>query len=184
MQQLIKSLTPATRESDLGAQIYHESALKASPSDSLQHAIQIASVLDSLRSPLAIRWHRTAAELEVDTDPASAVVRLNKLIHKVPDTEDPELELLYARALLGAGRSDEALPRLSALASSLKTNPNKHFWHAWTLILETIIDHGAQPDKDNARAHLTRLALLDPDLGPEPFRTRLIRARNTLHSEP
>ena len=185
---LIQSLTPATRESDLGAEIFHESARNANPSDPLTHAINTANTLDHLRSPLANHWHRAAAELEVDTDPISATIRLSRLVNKNTDPTNPELELLYARALLGADQPDQALARLTALAQSLKTdlntNPNKHFWHAWTLILETIINQGTQPDKQTARAHLTRLSLIDPNLGPEPYRSRLIKAQNTLHSEP
>lgn len=181
---LIKSLTPATRESDLGAQIYHTNALQAVPTDPLAHAIQTATALDNLRSPLASLWHRAAAELEVDTDPTSAAIRLSNLVNNSPNTNDSDLELLYARALLGADQPDQALARLTTLASALNANPNKHFWHAWTLILETIIEKGNAADKDIARAHLTRLKLIDPNLGPEPFRSRLIKAQNTLHSLP
>ena len=181
---LIQSLTPATRESDLGAQIYHQNALAAAPNDPLKHAITTASTLDNLRSPLANIWHRKAAQLEVNTDPTAAAIRLSRLVQKNVDPKNPELELLYARALINADQPDQALARLTILASSLNASPNKHFWHSWTLIIETIIDQGAQADKQNARAHLTRLSLIDPNLGPEPFRSRLIKAQNTLHSEP
>ena len=186
---MIESLTPATRESDMGAEIYHtlamdQAANDAAPSERLGQAAKVASALDRLRSPLASYWHRIAAELETDTDPASAAVRLERLVEKNINHDDPDLELLYARALLGAGRPDEALARLTSLAASLNTNPNKHFWHSWTLILETVVVQGNASDKDSARAHLTRLRLIDPNLGPEPFRTRLIKAQNTLHSQP
>lgn len=185
---LIQSLTPATRESDLGAEIYHTNARNAAPSDPLTHAIQTANTLDHLRSPLANHWHRAAAELEVTTDPISATIRLSRLVHKNINTKNPELELLYARALINADQPDQALARLTTLAASLNDNHNSsqssHFWHAWTLILETIINQGTQPDKQAARAHLTRLSLIDPNLGPEPYRSRLIKAQNTLHSQP
>lgn len=182
--ELIKALTPATRESDLGAQILHENALGANPVDPLSHAINTASTLDALRSPLANHWHRTTAELQIDTDPAAATIRFARMMQKNPDPQNPQLELLYARALLGAGQHELALSRLTALADSLNNNASKHFWHCWTLILETIITQGNATDHDAARAHLTRLKLIDPNLGPEPFRTRLINASNTLHSQP
>lgn len=183
-ESLIRSLTPATRESDLGAQILHENALNERPSDPLQHAIQTADALDRLRSPLSTHWHRTAAALEVDSDPTSATIRLSRLVHNSVDPEDPQLELLYARSLIGADQPNKALERLTQLASALNSNDSKHFWHAWTLIIETTIAQGNESDKDNARAHLTRLKLIDPKLGPEPYRSRLIEAQSTLHSEP
>ncbi|MBO6512965.1 MAG: hypothetical protein JJ974_03235 [Phycisphaerales bacterium] len=182
--ELIKSLTPATRESDLGAEILHKNALDANTSDPLSHAISTASTLDALRSPLAVRWHRTAAELEISTDPRSAASRLSKLIQKNPDPNDPDLELIYARALLGDQRHEQALSRLTSLSASLNNNASKHFWHCWTLILETTLEHGNQRDRAAARAHLTRLKLIDQNLGPEPYRFRLTRVANTLHSEP
>lgn len=182
--ELIKALTPATRESDLGAQILHENALNASASDPLSHAINTASTLDALRSPLANHWHRTAAELQLDTDPTAATTRLARMMQKNPDPQNPQLELLYARALLGSGQHEQALTRLTFLADSLNNNASKHFWHCWTLILETIFAQGNAKDHDAARAHLTRLKLIDPKLGPEPFRTRLISVSITLHSQP
>ncbi len=181
---LIKALTPATRESDLGAQILHENALSIKPADPLSHAINTASTLDAIRSPLANHWHRTAAELQIDTDPAQASVHLARMMQKNPDPENPQLELLYAQALLGAGQHERALTRLTTLADALNNNASKHFWHCWTLILETIITHGNASDHDAARAHLTRLKLIDQKLGPEPFRSRLMNASNTLHSQP
>jgi hypothetical protein len=183
-ETLIRSLTPATRESDLGAQILHNNAMNERPYDLLQHAIETASILDALRSPLSTHWHRTAATLEIDKDPSSAMTRLARLVHNSVDASDPELELLYARSLIGANQPDTALQRLTQLATALNNNDSKDFWHAWTLIIETTIIHGNDSDKDNARAHLTRLKLMNPKLGPEPFRSRLIEAQNTLHSEP
>ncbi len=181
---LIQSLTPATRESDMGAEIYHARQMGLSPVDRLGQASGAALVLDRLRSPLASYWHRIAAGLEVGSDPRSAAERLGRILQKNVSLDDPDLELLYARALLGAGRPDDALARLTSLAGLLNTNPNKHFWHAWTLILETVVVEGNAADRDRAVAHLTRLKLLGPNLGPEPFRSRLIEASNTLHSEP
>lgn len=186
-QQLIQTLTPATRESDLGAEILHANALAATPDNPLLHAINTARTLDALRSPLANHWHRVAAGLEVDTDPVSATIRLSRLVQKNPTTDDLELELLYARSLLNADQPDQALPRLASLVELLdQHNPaqRKHFWHCWTLILETTLAHGNDADLDSARAHLTRLKLIDPKLGPEPFATRLTIVQNTLHSKP
>lgn len=185
--KLIQSLTPATRESDLGAEILHANALATTTDNPLLHAINTARILDALRSPLANHWHRAAAELEVDTDPVSAVIRLSRLVQKNPTTDDLDLELLYAQSLLNADQPDQALPRLASLVELLdQHNPaqRKHFWHCWTLILETTLAHGNNADLDNARAHLTRLKLIDPKLGPEPFATRLTIVQNTLHSEP
>jgi predicted Zn-dependent protease len=140
--------------------------------------------LDALRSPLSTHWHRTAATLEIDTHPSSAMTRLARLVHNSVDPNDPELELLYARALIGANHPNTALQRLTQLATALNSNDSKHFWHAWTLIIETTITSGNESDQDNARAHLTRLKLMNPKLGPEPYRSRLIEAQNTLHSQP
>ncbi len=106
------------------------------------------------------------------------------MMQKNPDPENPQLELLYAQALLGAGQHERALTRLTTLADALNNNASKHFWHCWTLILETTLEHGNNADLDNARAHLTRLKLIDPKLGPEPFATRLTIVENTLHSKP
>lgn len=182
--QLIASLTPATRESDLGAEIFHANALDADPADQLKHAITAANTLDTLRSPLANHWHRSAAALEIDTNPTSASIRLSRLVNNSPSSADPELELLYCRALLNDDQPEQALERLTKLSIALNDNASKHFWHTWTLIIETAINQGNAADQSSAQAHLTRLQLIDPKLGPEPFRTRLTNAQNTLHSKP
>ncbi len=174
-ERLVRALTPHTRESDLGSELLVAAASSATdPRD-------LADTLRDLGSPLAREHAIRAARLDIDTDPRAAAGRLAPYLDESP--ADPETSILFARAELALDRPADALTRLTPLADTLDRD-DPMFWRVWTLIIETTIEHGSPADQRLASAHLTRLALIDPKLGPEPFSTRLTRARETLHSNP
>lgn len=173
--RLVRALTPNTRESDLGSELLvRHSSDATDPHD-------LADTLSALGSPLARDWALRAAALDIDTNPRAAARRLAPYLDERPS--DPETSILFARAELVLDRPAQALARLSPLADTIDRD-DPRFWRVWTLIIETTIEHGSPADQRLAGAHLTRLALIDPKLGPEPFSTRLTRARDTLHSNP
>jgi hypothetical protein len=94
------------------------------------------------------------------------------------------VRLGLARALLLAGEPGSAFPYLRELAQRLDAAPRPDaFWHAWTLMLETLAEENKSGDRSGAiRAHLKRLESLDANLGGEPWHTRLTRLRDALGS--
>lgn len=178
---LVTSLTPNTRESDLGAELVHADALNASfPNDAaeLDHARGTLALMDTLGSPLASSWERRVALLEVELDPARAVERLSAV--RDPDAR---VSLALAEALVNAGRPSDATQTLTALVATLGED-DPAFWDAWALLIETVAAHGDADARGAARAHLARLAIIDPNFGGNDAATRLTNARRTLHSEP
>jgi len=180
---LIEALTPGTRESDLGAELYDEIARARTPSDDrarLDQARRVHAVLDRLGSPIARDWSIRAAHLEASLEPASAVGRLDALLS---EGDDPGLSFLLARALIRVGDPARASRELLRVAER-STPEEDAYWRAWTLLIETAARVGDERTRAAARAHLTRLSLVDPSLGPEPYASRLAAARRTLHSDP
>lgn len=79
------------------------------------------------------------------------------------------------RAQLLAGDAAGGFATLRDLVTRLDAAPDPRpeaYWHAWALMLETLAGRG--PDRAGAaRVHLRRLLTIDPDLGGEPWRTRI-----------
>lgn len=95
---------------------------------------------------------------------------------------EPRVRLVLARALLLAGDAAAAFPHLRQAANALDVpvpgGPVRAeiFWHAWTLMLESLADQNHDGARSTTiRAQIKRLRSIDPDLGGEPWRTRIAR---------
>lgn len=187
----LEPVTPATRESTLARATYAATAESLWPGTTGDQprrdlALRVASWLDRHESPDAARWLTRAADLVVDDDPARAIGLATRSIAlagaRGQATTDAELAL--ARAQIAADQPAEAASTLTALATRLdRAEPGAHspaFWEAWTLLLET----AGPADPSAARSHLARLELLDPDLGGEPWKTRITRLGKQLRPAP
>ena len=89
------------------------------------------------------------------------------------------LRLGLARALRRAGQDRRAFEELRGLTELLEhADPRPtSFWHAWTLTLELLAENGGSgTSADRIEAHAARLRSLDPELGGEPWRSRIERA--------
>jgi hypothetical protein len=103
------------------------------------------------------------------------------------------LKLGLARALLLSGEATKAFPLLSEIATALDAPPVpgdpppgtparvETFWHAWTLMLETLAASEQRAAQAGAiRAHIRRLRAIDPELGGEPWKSRIGRIAGQL----
>ena len=182
-----------TRESVLGGELYEQTVLamlSRFEDPTVQRAL-LARMPDTaarLGLPSAPAWAQRAAASELRVDPNAAAERLTRLIDEaIANGEDAgELELLKARALIDAGKKVEAFGLLTTLAARYDAT-DQHtdtYWQAWALMLETIAREGTDADKVRARAHITRLSLVDPQLGGSPWKERITRVSDELHSVP
>jgi hypothetical protein len=103
---------------------------------------------------------------------------------------------LSARAGLGLGRAlrqqhrpDEAFAALRSVAAELDRPPAApgdptrpaDFWGAWAEMLEILAAANSDGSRTaSIRLNLNRLALIDPALGPEAFRSRIAAIRDSL----
>jgi hypothetical protein len=143
------------------------------------------------QSPLADRFRADAADALVEGGDASAANVYADLLSRnaiVPGGVS-RLELGLGRALLLEAKDAEAFAALKHAAEhdDAPTDPAKPgsrpeaFWHAWTLMLETLLRQNAATDRSSAiRVHLRRLSTIDPDLGGEPWRSRLARVQESV----
>ncbi len=120
------------------------------------------ALLDRFGDARANTLRRRLARALLAASPAAALEALAPLPGR-----DADVSLMRAQAMLGLGRRDEALEILESQASALRPDCAE-YWQAWTMLLEATAS-----DADAVRAHLFRLRLLDPDLGGDPWRTRL-----------
>jgi hypothetical protein len=99
------------------------------------------------------------------------------------------VRLGLARALLRDGDSAGAFAQLRDLATRLDAAPPgmesvrrpDAFWHAWTLMLETLQAQDASGAKRGTiRANIKRLEGIDAALGGEPWATRIGRIRDAI----
>lgn len=182
----LEPIGTGTRESTLAHELYAATAeqLYTEGDTAGQRTIagRTAAFLARHDSPEAPLWLTRAAEAITTTDPARAITLAEQAVTRARALARPtaRAELALARAQLDAARTPEALRTLQSLAARLDPQADTdHFWQAWTLLLET-----AGPDDPNtARAHLARLELLDPDLGDDPWSTRLRTLRAALPSD-
>lgn len=185
----LEPVTPATRESTLARENYAataESLWSESPAGQARRdlALRVAAWLDRHESPEAARWLGRAADALVTDDPARAIGLATRSITLAIARGQPttDAELALARAQIAARRPAEAAATLTTLATRLdREEPETHspaFWEAWTLLLET----AGPADADAAVSHLARLELLDPDLGGEPWKSRITRLGKQLRA--
>lgn len=138
-----------------------------------------------------------------NTDARDLFRTLIPLANKVPGGL-PRVQLGLARAKLTTKEREEGFKDLKSLAAELDARNERSpiFWHAWTLIIETIAtDRGQAPAPaaptpaptetsqtappaapiapdyaGAARANVEKLRTIDATLGGEPWRTRIERA--------
>lgn len=130
----------------------------------------LADALVEAAHPGADVIYRT---LLAETEPGSAAAQ--------------ELSLGLARALLLANKDDQAFALLRdvAMASDTPTpdgsNRPERFWHAWTLMLETLLEiEDSHRQRTAITTRLTQLESIDPNLGGPPWRNRLNRIREAV----
>lgn len=190
---VLDTITANTREGVLGGELYEQtilSMLSRYNDPSVRRALlsRMSDAASRLSLPGSPAWAQRAAASELDVDPDAAADRLVRLIDeaRAKGEDTGELELLRARALIDAGKKVEAFGILNTIAArqDATNQRNDTYWQAWALMLETIARGGTNDDKSAARAHITRLKLVDPQLGGSPWKERITRASDELHSEP
>jgi hypothetical protein len=140
-----------------------------------RRSVRTAAALE--RTDLAARRTDLAERLLAE-DPAEAENLFQGLLASglpVPGGE-PRLTLGQARALVTLGRDADAAKLLRALSERLESpDPPEAFWHATTLWLELVSKNTDEGTGPAIGAHVTRLRLIDPELGGEPWGPRLRR---------
>ncbi len=190
---VLDHISSDSREAVLGAELYEQtvlSMLSRFDDQTVQRALlsRMSDTAARLGLGSAPGWAQRAAAAELRIDPTAAAQRLSRLIAEAEAKGENtgELELLRARALIDAGKKGEAFGLLNTIAARHDANDHRNdtYWQAWALMLETIARGGTQSDKDRAAAHITRLTLVDPQLGGSPWKERIMRASDELHSKP
>jgi len=190
---VLDSITEGTREGVLGGELYEQTVLSmlarySDPSVRRALLVRMSDTAARYTLPGAPAWAQRAAASELGIDPQAAADRLEDLIDeaRTHGEDTGELELLRARALIDAGKKIEAFGILNTVAARQDATDQRNdtYWQAWALMLETIARGGTTDDKSVARAHISRLKLVDPQLGGSPWDERITRASDELHSEP
>ncbi|MBL4590974.1 MAG: hypothetical protein JKY96_03335 [Phycisphaerales bacterium] len=190
---VLDGIATNTREAVLGGELYEQTILSMLTrfDDPVVRRALLSRMSDTagrLGLGSAPGWAQRAAAAELSIDPDAAARRLTRLIAdaKAKGQNTGELELLRARALIDAGKKVEAFGLLNAIAARQDTTNRRNdtYWQAWALMLETIARGGTDSDKARARAHITRLTLVDPQLGGSPWKERITRVSDELHSQP
>lgn len=121
------------------------------------------------------------AEAIVEAGRPGALAIYDDLARRAPDLGEARLLLGRARALRLERREEEAFAILRDLTNSLElAEPRPEaFWHAWTLLLESL---AAREDDRSpvVRTHLERLRSIDRSLGGRPWSDRLLRVERGL----
>jgi len=183
----LETITAGTREATIARAMYAETAetILAGPDnmpgmkpDHRAATLERTAVfLTRHNDPDAASWLARAARAALDVNTGRALELADQAIARSGDAL-PGATISAALALIALDRAPDAARRLSALATRLDARADRSdaFWQAWTLLLET----AGPDDPASARAHLARLELIDPDLGNDPWRTRLDALKRTL----
>lgn len=123
------------------------------------HVVQFLMDLADARTEEGDRRARYVYErlLEKETIPPSSLTRVR---------------FGYARALLLEKKPEEAFAILLEITQQLESQTPQEFWHAWTLILETLQQQGDERAAA-ATTHIKRLKALDEKLGGKPWSQRI-----------
>ena len=169
-----------------------DAAIRTLAADHTLPAARRAADWAGHRAPEALpRFRLDLADAMVEAgDPeAAAVYRLVLPAEAKLPGGAPRVRLGLARALLQGGDSAGAFPQLRDIATRLDAAPAgaeiaarpEAYWHAWTLMLETLLKQDAAGSKRGAiRANIKRLESLDPELGGEPWKARIGRVRDSV----
>lgn len=186
-------IRPETREGVLAGELYEQTVMGmldrySDPQvrSGLERRMQLAAERFGL--PSVDLWTKRSAISASLHDPQGALGNIDTLIKQAESSGEPseELRMLRAQTLLRLDQTQAAFAELRELIARSDANANysSTYWQSWALILESVAEHGNAADKTEARRHLARLQLIDPELGGSPWRERLHDARETLHSEP
>lgn len=114
------------------------------------------------------------ADALLASEPARALALLARIRSPAPASDIARL-----RALLALDRDADAFALARDLAARLEPAPGEEpsfiYWEALTAWLELGATRGGPTARAAARAHIARVRLTHPDLGGEPWSTRLLR---------
>jgi tetratricopeptide (TPR) repeat protein len=189
----LEPIRPETREGVLAGELYEQTVMgmldrynDPQVRSGLERRMQLAAKRFGL--PSVDLWTKRSAISASLHDPQGALGNIDTLIKQAESSGEPseELRMLRAQTLLRLDQTQAAFAELRELIARSDANANysSTYWQSWALILESVAEHGNAADKTEARRHLARLQLIDPELGGSPWRERLHDARETLHSEP
>jgi len=190
---VLDPVTPNTREGVLAGELYEQTVLGmldrySDPQMKLGLGIRMRDAAKRFGIHNAQMWTKRAAQSEVALNPQSAVGSIDQLIAEAIKHNQPtaELELMRAQTLKTLGQTRIAFEGLSALTTKIDSTGNRTstYWQAWSLMLETIVESGSSQEKSDAVRHITRLKLIDSNLGGSPWLQRITRSHELLHSPP
>ena len=97
----------------------------------------------------------------------------------LPDADQTEegrtgVLVRLARLEVDLGMPGEAFAHLREASERVQPDEAR-FWEVWTLMLEILSGQGDRDRSGTILAHAARLRTLDPDLGGDPWRTRIER---------
>lgn len=188
---VLDPITPKTREGALAGELYEETVLGmidrfTDPQIRRGLSLRMRLAADRFELTSADMWTKRQAMNEIMLDPQAAISTFDQLIvdTKKQGKSTDELELMRAQTLNGLGQTKSAFSALVDLSERIDATGNhtSTYWQAWALMLESIIENGSETDRIDAHRHITRLELLDANLGGSPWRERIMDARETLHS--
>lgn len=176
----LETITPSTREATLARAMYAETveamlATAASPESNAALLERTSDFMARHGDPRAADWLARAAHAMLDVNTRQSLDLAERAIAQRRQPP-PQAQITAALALIAMDRADEAAQRLASVATALDAEGDRSdlFWQAWTLLLET----AGPSDPAIARAHIARLELIDPELGGEPWRRRLLAVRS------
>lgn len=186
-------ISPETREGVLAGELYERTVLgmlDRYDDPQVRAGLERRMLLAAQRFglPSVDLWTKRSAISAAQHDPQGALGMIDSLIEQAENRGEPseELRMLRAQTLMRLDQTQSALGELRELIarSDATGNYTSTYWQSWAIMLESIAERGGERDRDEARRHLARLLLIDPELGGSPWRERLQDARQTLHSDP
>jgi hypothetical protein len=139
----------------------------------------ITTVWDKDRSGIA-RYELARTLLDAnDARGALSEVRAAMQDPRLAPTADARL--LLAECQIASNDPAGAMSTLRALAPALDPHAGDlsardAYWRCWTLMLEVLAREPTSARRDAITAHVARLRSIDPDLGGEPWRSRILAA--------
>lgn len=186
-------ISPQTREGALAGELYEQTVLGMldqydDPQVRSGLELRMRHAAERFGLPSAGLWTKRSAMSASMHDPQGALAMIDTLISNAEERAEPsdDLRMLRAQTLMRLDQTQSAFAQLREISDRIDATGNytSTYWQSWALMIESIAQHGSASEKAEARRHLARLQLIDPQLGPSPWRERLHDARETLHSDP
>ncbi len=119
---------------------------------------------------------RLARTYELMQMPGEARRAWTEVLPDADQTEEGRTGVLVrlARLEVDLGMPGEAFAHLREASERVQPDEAR-FWEVWTLMLEILSGQGDRDRSGTILAHAARLRTLDPDLGGDPWRTRIER---------